>query len=65
MNYAEKIQNVAEFQPILVTWYTPTYDSCEIKFVCRTQTQLDFVRETLHVKHWEQRLYTIVEEKEE
>lgn len=32
MTNAEKIQNVAEFQPILVTWHTPAYDSREVNY---------------------------------
>lgn len=50
------------FQPILVSWHIPLYPFAEQKFLCRTQLELDFVRENLHVKHWEQRVYTIVEE---
>jgi hypothetical protein len=50
-----------EFQPILVSWYTPDIFHTETKVVCRNQSQLDFFRETLHVPHYEQRIYTLNE----
>ena len=51
----------SEFQPVLVSWYTPDILHTESKVVCRNQSQLDFFRETLNVPHYEQRIYTLNE----
>lgn len=47
-----------EFQPVLVSWKLPDESGWQ-KVLCKTETELEFFRETLKIKHYEQRVYQV------
>ena len=58
-NVVKGTMPMKEFQPVLVSWKTPTINGQWIKVVCTTSTQLDYCRKELQgIKHYEQRIYS-------
>ena len=48
------------FQPVLVSWQTPGFPEQWNEVICKREVELEFFRHELrHVKHYEQRIYSI------